>query len=231
MCIFIFFKFRNCNHFSSALCKRLVGKDVPGWVNRAARVGGGIGLGEVVPSDKEVEERKTSKFLADSKANEKNLGKKAAHVSLIQKIKMDESECLNEDSDETFKKMIEKRKCLLKSDCDEQLLIKLPFSVPVNISKISAIGPEDSRPLNVQLFVNKPNLTFDDVENCKPSQSLVLGEEKEHNLNVAKFKNVQQITIFVVDNNGGSDQTIIESFDLIGTYGKGMNLSDLQAKT
>lgn len=31
---------RNCNHFSDELCRRLTGQGVPGWVNRASRVGG-----------------------------------------------------------------------------------------------------------------------------------------------------------------------------------------------
>ena len=31
---------RNCNHFSDRLVKELVGKGIPGWVNRAAGVGG-----------------------------------------------------------------------------------------------------------------------------------------------------------------------------------------------
>ena len=31
---------RNCNHFSEDLCRRLTGQGVPGWVNRASRVGG-----------------------------------------------------------------------------------------------------------------------------------------------------------------------------------------------
>ncbi|KAG2205935.1 hypothetical protein INT46_002226 [Mucor plumbeus] len=30
---------RNCNHFSEDLCKRLTGKQAPGWVNRAAKLG------------------------------------------------------------------------------------------------------------------------------------------------------------------------------------------------
>ncbi|KAL8729298.1 MAG: hypothetical protein Q9166_004795 [cf. Caloplaca sp. 2 TL-2023] len=29
----------NCNHFSSALCRRLTGKAAPGWMNRAANIG------------------------------------------------------------------------------------------------------------------------------------------------------------------------------------------------
>ncbi|CAI2174694.1 5569_t:CDS:2 [Funneliformis geosporum] len=30
---------RNCNHFSSELCSRLVGKAAPNWINRAAKLG------------------------------------------------------------------------------------------------------------------------------------------------------------------------------------------------
>ncbi|KAL1917078.1 uncharacterized protein VTP21DRAFT_5276 [Calcarisporiella thermophila] len=30
---------RNCNHFSSDFCARVLGKPAPGWINRAARIG------------------------------------------------------------------------------------------------------------------------------------------------------------------------------------------------
>ncbi len=30
---------RNCNHFTQDLCQKLTGKDIPGWVNRAAKAG------------------------------------------------------------------------------------------------------------------------------------------------------------------------------------------------
>ncbi|CAG8459116.1 7342_t:CDS:10 [Ambispora gerdemannii] len=30
---------RNCNHFSGELCKKLLGKSTPGWINRAAKLG------------------------------------------------------------------------------------------------------------------------------------------------------------------------------------------------
>lgn len=35
---FLFFR-RNCNHFTSDFCRRLVGRSAPGWINRAAKIG------------------------------------------------------------------------------------------------------------------------------------------------------------------------------------------------
>lgn len=40
---------RNCNHFSSELCRRLTGQPGPGWLNRAASIG--VALPCVVPRD------------------------------------------------------------------------------------------------------------------------------------------------------------------------------------
>lgn len=30
---------KNCNHFTDEVCKQLTGKQIPGWVNRLARLG------------------------------------------------------------------------------------------------------------------------------------------------------------------------------------------------
>ncbi|QPC77252.1 hypothetical protein HYE68_008004 [Fusarium pseudograminearum] len=40
---------KNCNHFTSYLCKRLTGQSGPGWLNRAASIG--VALPCVVPRD------------------------------------------------------------------------------------------------------------------------------------------------------------------------------------
>jgi len=40
---------KNCNNFSEAFCKRLVGKSIPSWVNRLARTGNSIDTGAPPP--------------------------------------------------------------------------------------------------------------------------------------------------------------------------------------
>lgn len=40
---------RNCNHFTSELCAELTGRKAPGWLNRAAGVGGRVPC--VVPKE------------------------------------------------------------------------------------------------------------------------------------------------------------------------------------
>ena len=37
---------KNCNVFSDALCKELVGKNIPSWINRLARTGNKIDSGK-----------------------------------------------------------------------------------------------------------------------------------------------------------------------------------------
>jgi len=36
---------KNCNHFSDALCKTLVGTSIPAWVNRPAKIGSVFSFG------------------------------------------------------------------------------------------------------------------------------------------------------------------------------------------
>ena len=48
---------RNCHHFSDELCFRLLGRRLPSWINRAARVGDAIGLAEAPPGGRAVRRR------------------------------------------------------------------------------------------------------------------------------------------------------------------------------
>ncbi|XP_033112016.1 thioredoxin-like protein 1 isoform X2 [Anneissia japonica] len=132
--------------------------------------------------------------------------------------------CLNQ-SDET-----DLENCLrlgdgtyLESDCDEQLLISLEFSQNVKIHSIKLHGPADKAPKTVKLFINQPHqMDFDQAERNDPVQKLELTEDDVKEdcvipLKFVKLQNVNNLTIFVKDNLGGEDTSVIEYLGLIGS--------------
>ena len=95
----------------------------------------------------------------------------------------------------------EDARLLLTSDDDEQIIMTLPFKQLVNLTSLVVVGPDDdTRPKTVKLFVNKPNLSFD---NCgkKPVATIALtdaqsrgGERVE--LEYTDFQNVRRVHIY-----------------------------------
>ena len=95
----------------------------------------------------------------------------------------------------------EDARLLLTSDDDEQIIMTLPFKQLVNLTSLVVVGPDDdTRPKTVKLFVNKPNLSFD---NCgkKPVATIALtdaqsrgGERVE--LEYTDFQNVRRVHVY-----------------------------------
>ena len=50
---------KNCNVFSEALCKELVGKSIPSWINRLARTGNKIDSGKPASAETTTTEKRT----------------------------------------------------------------------------------------------------------------------------------------------------------------------------
>ncbi|KAI6171499.1 putative thioredoxin [Aphelenchoides bicaudatus] len=125
-------------------------------------------------------------------------------------------ECLNEDSDHNIRALFESGG-VLQSDCDEQLIINIPFSQPVKIHSIQVGGPNGKAPKSVKIFANIPQtLDFDKAQSSEPIQTLDFEENALQGLKFVKFQNVKNLLLFVENNVEGGDVTAINELKLYG---------------
>eukprot|EP01060_Flectonema_neradi_P017387 TRINITY_DN24281_c0_g1_i1.p1 TRINITY_DN24281_c0_g1~~TRINITY_DN24281_c0_g1_i1.p1 ORF type:complete len:223 (+),score=43.09 TRINITY_DN24281_c0_g1_i1:41-709(+) len=115
----------------------------------------------------------------------------------------------------------------IESDCDEELLIYVPFTEVVKIKSLTIVGgtPTDdsSSPAVAKLYVNRDDLDFDAAESTKPIQEIQLQKghlgDMEYPLKVSKFSAVRDLTI-VIPSNFGGETTIINSIFFRGANSK-----------
>uniref|UniRef100_A0A804M5H2 PITH domain-containing protein n=1 Tax=Zea mays TaxID=4577 RepID=A0A804M5H2_MAIZE len=94
-------------------------------------------------------------------------------------------------------------------------------------------GPEEEGPKTVKLFSNKEHMGFSNVNDYPPSDTLELSsdhliENKLLPLKYVKFQNVRSLTIFIEDNQSGSDVSKIHKIALYGTTVDTTNMKDLK---
>jgi len=108
----------------------------------------------------------------------------------------------------------------LRSDCDEQLLISLPFVSAVKLHSLSILGGGETAPKTVKLFINNDSLAFDDVEDKKPLHEFELTAMDigggTINLPFVKFQFVTNLTIFISNNQADDEVTTLERIQLFG---------------
>lgn len=90
-------------------------------------------------------------------------------------------------------------------------------------------GSGDNSPRVVKVFANIQNtLDFDRAQSTEPIQTLEFVDSDILPLKFVKFQNVTNIQLFVENNKGGSDQTIIESLQFYGMPLTGTNMEDFK---
>uniref|UniRef100_A0A7S3XGQ2 PITH domain-containing protein n=1 Tax=Oxyrrhis marina TaxID=2969 RepID=A0A7S3XGQ2_OXYMA len=155
----------------------------------------------------------------------------ASYASLAGEIDQSRLACLNEDAEHTLRPALENRG-ILQSDADEQLLISIGFRSEVRLGAIKLRGVEDretgeacdSAPAKVRLFVNRPDLGFDDAESDPAVQELdltradALGSTPVE-LKFVKFQKVDSIQIFVQENHGDA-VTQLTGIEFYGMQGE-----------
>ncbi|KAI0710409.1 PITH domain-containing protein [Cerioporus squamosus] len=149
-------------------------------------------------------------------------------ISLLEHLDTPQVTCLNESPEHTFKAIVEGRKkntgdAYVLSEADEQLLINISFNQTVKIRSISIQSKNvEQGPKTIRLYINRPSLTFSDVEDggeCLQEIELTeedVAEGKKIPLRFVRFQSVTSLHIFVVSNLGGEDETRIDAIDIFG---------------
>jgi len=120
---------------------------------------------------------------------------------------------------------------VIKSSDDEQMILHIPFLCPVKLAYINIIATSSSeeRPNNIHVFIDKPNMNFQDVYDITPTEILEFPEDEiissyKFKLKFTNFQKVQSLVLFVEDNFGGD----ISSIENIEFYGFATNPMDLK---
>lgn len=174
--------------------------------------------------------------VATSKSVKSSTVSVPGQITLRSFIDLSKSECLNESDDHPFTAALEPGDDeYLESDCDEQLIIALGFLQPVKLHSIHLKGPADGRaPRTVRLFINQPQtIDFDSASDMKPVQAFVLKPEQVTEdvvipLSYVKYQYVQDLTIFIKDNQGGGDKTVLNYLELFGSLLDTTNMAEFK---
>eukprot|EP00158_Paraphelidium_tribonemae_P000881 Partr_v1_DN23595_c0_g2_i1_m14349 putative PITH (C-terminal proteasome-interacting domain of thioredoxin-like) domain containing 1 len=153
-------------------------------------------------------------------------------LSLFNQVAVDRVWALNEsiaDSCRSMFKNWENRPQMdpyLESDCDDQLIVHVPFNAIVKLKSIELRG--DSRgsrsPRSMRVWINRQDVDFDLASTLTPTQEwdhLVeasAGGVIEYEVRMAKFNNVRSVTIFFDGNVGGGDVTRVEYLGFKGEW-------------
>ncbi len=110
----------------------------------------------------------------------------------------------------------------LESDCDEQLLIRIPFTNTVKINSMSINGNYNYSPSIVKLYKNPNILTFDEIDDVIEDQQIEINNDPLHDLTYPlkpiKFNNVNEIVIYIPENHG----ELVTQVNYINFYGEKM---------
>jgi len=151
----------------------------------------------------------------------------AGDVSLLAFLESNQINCLNEAPQHGIKKILPTSEAspgaYLKSDVDEQLLLNIYFNQTVRVRAISIQSSNSaSGPKDIKLFINKPSIGFEDVENDNDASQILslsqddLKDKKKYPLKFVRFQSVNSLHIFVQSNQGDEEETIIDSLDIFG---------------
>jgi hypothetical protein len=158
----------------------------------------------------------------------------AGQMDLSSFIDERQVEALNQSTTHTKNHIFKRDDHYLESDCDEQLLVFIPFNQAVRIHSLSIRSVDEERaPKTVKIFINKNSMDFNSAEQTPAVQELEFSTSDVEQgtiipLKFVKFQNVNSISFFFVDNQTGAETTAIKYLRLIGTPLQGTNMKEFQ---
>ncbi|XP_786407.1 thioredoxin-like protein 1 [Strongylocentrotus purpuratus] len=155
------------------------------------------------------------------------------YIELNGMIDKQQTECLNESDDHRLEACLKKGDSYLESDCDEQLIITMSFQQNMKLHSLKVLGPTKNGPKVIKLFINQPQtLSFDAAERMEAVQELTVTPEQLAGeiipLRFVKFQNVQNVTIFVMNNQDDEETTTIQYISFIGTQVNTTNMNEFK---
>eukprot|EP01095_Lingulamoeba_sp_RSL-Kostka_P008320 TRINITY_DN274_c0_g1_i1.p1 TRINITY_DN274_c0_g1~~TRINITY_DN274_c0_g1_i1.p1 ORF type:complete len:317 (+),score=125.92 TRINITY_DN274_c0_g1_i1:47-997(+) len=155
--------------------------------------------------------------------------------------------CLNQQEDNNVSNIFKDDDSFLESDCDEQLLLYIPFNQTVKVHSLilNCIEPANA-PCVIKLFVNKEAMDFSSAETEKPTQVIELSEDQINDgsggssssnkkkqpklipLKFVRFQKVNSLTIFVESNLDDEETTVIDQLCFIGNPGQVFNMNEFK---
>ena len=147
------------------------------------------------------------------------------HKSLYTYIDKDRVECYNTHFPirNCIKPYAERHNHLyVESECDEQLLMRIPFITAVKLSSMSISGNYNYSPSVVKLYKHHNALTFDGIDDVREEQKIEINNDPLYDLTyplqTRKFNAVHDIVIYIPENYGES----VTQVNYINFYGEHM---------
>lgn len=177
-------------------------------------------------------EEKIRKWYGSGDENEDETVVKG-QIDLLSCINKAHCECLNESDEHSLDGALTSQGGFLESDCDEQLIVAISFNQVVKLHSLRITGPKENGPKTVKLFKNQPGtLDFDSADSMEAIQTIDLSPEDLQDgviqLRYVRFQDVSSVTLFIKDNQDGSDKTHIDYLGFIGTPVNATNMADFK---
>jgi len=124
-----------------------------------------------------------------------------------------------------FVRRVDENPAPLESNCDEEMILIIPFTSPCHIRKLMFIGAGEAEqhPLTIKAYVNKETVDFDSIADLKPAQifsDLVVNSEGTVETmipNVRTFTNVSSLVLYITANRG-AETTMLRYVGMQGEH-------------